>query len=992
MSSFERIVEYAEYLIALGKQNPAALLSSPVTATNKGKSIHQKLLELYIEETAKQPDDKKLLCNTNLLFKLVQRDKLNCLVLNLYPGNEGYSLMLKSKAGVETETFKLPYECTEFLDYIDDSELPPFLVDVLDKAQVNVFYNGCVIVEVRDYRRSTSGSYDPQFVLLKPTSQSLLADINNLTNDGHVWTQEDVFQLESKLLLATEEPICLDPSPAVLLVANRQQFDRKKFNTPALKRAAKRYSQAAMNRKRKFAQSAAPSELQLHDFITKHKNKRVTSSTKLGRTSVDCWKQKPCFLSAPESVDVEKLARVIERPEKSLLQDNTLALIEEQILERDVTQDRKQLAKLSIFHRPGDDTFLGELYLDHDYIKDKSKGATCRFQLGTKDSVKKYLDQFREIFTEEGRRVVKITTQRPGQPPIVTCTQTATVAAASVSTLPIKQPVNVSAVQPLETVQGDGAALGLAQQGVMKRSMPLQLSLSIGPSGAATGPLSTTASQVHSANHVQLNIQSPAMNQSQLVTQRLQQQQQQPSNQAQSASQRLKQMGIHTNLPSRNNTPTASPVTSQPPGQQFGNPTSLNNPIQIPQQGLSKTPTHTPTPTPPPIVSPPSVPVQINRKPSLSSESSGTVHHMAQTPHQANVATFVQGDAAPSSSSSSHQQQGITNINIANIGIPPNINIQNLTGLPGMNITNLQGLQNMQVSLSVHGGGSIAVPISMITSHPVLQQGQGIIVTSGSALSANTQTVPSTTATSQQPAMVTMVTHLPTTASMSSSLSSASTSAAATTAISTHIITSVSSNLSNVLTAGPGGMLSLPIGNIGNITQLVPASLKSHGQLRGSSLPLFQLVNLPQQRASLKPGTTLQTGQTIAQIQGVKPTTSISGPLTTTLLQPSGSVGGQGGHHVQVSLAKSNTQGITTLTPQQVLQLPPHLQAQLQAFQQQQQQQQQQKAQLSQQQQPQQQQLQFHQILKPQSLTSQQALSLGGKPKPKKHGAPTPPK
>ena len=55
-----------------------------------------------------------LLCNTLLLPKLVQRDKLNCLVLNLYPGNEGYSLMLKSKTGIETETVKLPYEVSFF--------------------------------------------------------------------------------------------------------------------------------------------------------------------------------------------------------------------------------------------------------------------------------------------------------------------------------------------------------------------------------------------------------------------------------------------------------------------------------------------------------------------------------------------------------------------------------------------------------------------------------------------------------------------------------------------------------------------------------------------------------------------------------------------------------------------------------------------------------------------------------------------------------------
>ncbi|XP_060569271.1 transcription factor SPT20 homolog [Ruditapes philippinarum] len=474
MNSFERAVDYAEYLVELSKQNPAALLSNPVNTSSKGKSIHQKLLELYIEETGKQSDEKKLQCNTHLLRKLVRREKLNCLILNLYPGNDGYSLMLRSKTGVETETCKLPYEVTELLDYIDDSELPPFLVDVLEKAQVNVFYNGCVIVEVRDFRRATNGTFDMQYVLLKPNTQTLLSDINNLTNDGNVWTQEDLFMLESKLLLATEEPLCLDPSPAVVLVANRQQYDRKKLNTPLLKRYVKKYNQSAANRKRKFAACSAPSELKLHDFISKKKDKKTSS--KFGKSAVDYWKQSPVILSAPESVDVERFAKIMEKPEKNSVKDNTLNLVEEHVLERDGMQDKKLLAKLTIYHRPGDDAHLGELYLDHDYIEEKSKGATCRFLLGNKDSVKKYLDQFREIFTEEGRRAVKITTQRPGQAPIVTCTQTTptTIATATVNQTATK-PVSTAA-QAVELSQSATMSLGS-----LKRSMPIQLSLSIGP-------------------------------------------------------------------------------------------------------------------------------------------------------------------------------------------------------------------------------------------------------------------------------------------------------------------------------------------------------------------------------------------------------------------------------------------------------------------------------------------------------------------------------
>ena len=47
---------------------------------------------------------------SHLLGKLLKRERLNCLVLSLYPGNEGYSLMLRARSGVESETIKLPYE------------------------------------------------------------------------------------------------------------------------------------------------------------------------------------------------------------------------------------------------------------------------------------------------------------------------------------------------------------------------------------------------------------------------------------------------------------------------------------------------------------------------------------------------------------------------------------------------------------------------------------------------------------------------------------------------------------------------------------------------------------------------------------------------------------------------------------------------------------------------------------------------------------------
>ena len=45
-----------------------------------------------------------------LLEKIVKEDSLSRLIVNLYPGNEGYTLMLCKVDGTEVETVRLPYE------------------------------------------------------------------------------------------------------------------------------------------------------------------------------------------------------------------------------------------------------------------------------------------------------------------------------------------------------------------------------------------------------------------------------------------------------------------------------------------------------------------------------------------------------------------------------------------------------------------------------------------------------------------------------------------------------------------------------------------------------------------------------------------------------------------------------------------------------------------------------------------------------------------
>lgn len=117
--------------------------------------------------------------NTHILEKLVARERLNTLILNLRPGNKGYSLAFRTASRTNQtvddtanmiETKQWPYEEDEFLRFIDNEELPPHLLDILETHYSFLFYNGCIIAEVRDYRQSyPDPKCDIHHVLLRPT-------------------------------------------------------------------------------------------------------------------------------------------------------------------------------------------------------------------------------------------------------------------------------------------------------------------------------------------------------------------------------------------------------------------------------------------------------------------------------------------------------------------------------------------------------------------------------------------------------------------------------------------------------------------------------------------------------------------------------------------------------------------------------------------------------------------------------------------------------
>lgn len=70
------------------------------------------------------------------------------------------------------ETQLMGYEQGELLSCIDNGQLPAMLAEQLESSYSHLFYDGCMIAEVRDYRRSfLHNRAEVHHVLLKPTTQ-----------------------------------------------------------------------------------------------------------------------------------------------------------------------------------------------------------------------------------------------------------------------------------------------------------------------------------------------------------------------------------------------------------------------------------------------------------------------------------------------------------------------------------------------------------------------------------------------------------------------------------------------------------------------------------------------------------------------------------------------------------------------------------------------------------------------------------------------------
>uniref|UniRef100_A0A8K9WYD3 SPT20 homolog, SAGA complex component n=1 Tax=Oncorhynchus mykiss TaxID=8022 RepID=A0A8K9WYD3_ONCMY len=405
----QHVLEYAldraEYIVESARQRPAKRRAS----SGGKKSLYQKLYELYIEECDKEPELKKLRRNVNLLEKLMCQESVSSLVVNLYPGNQGYSLMLRGKNGSDSETIRLPYEEGQLLEYLDAEELPPILVDLLEKSQVNIFHCGCVVAEVRDYRQSGNTkmpSFQSRHVLLRPTMQTLICDVHAMTSDHHKWTQDDKFQLESQLLLATADPLCLDPSISVTCTANHLLYNKQKMNTHSMKRCFKRHSRAALNRQQELSYLPMPPQLRLYDYLQRRKERKPAPSIDLKISKAGNVRSHYTLYTVEKYAVVEKSVKLEESqptvwPAEEVIDDYTFEC---------EVGGKTQRTKVSIFQSVGDPLVYGKIYCAKQ-PKVEEDSSDLQLLHPSRDvcvCVSRFLSQYKGVYESDVKCQVKM--------------------------------------------------------------------------------------------------------------------------------------------------------------------------------------------------------------------------------------------------------------------------------------------------------------------------------------------------------------------------------------------------------------------------------------------------------------------------------------------------------------------------------------------------------------------------------------------------------
>ncbi|GAB5360606.1 hypothetical protein AAMO2058_000641800 [Amorphochlora amoebiformis] len=127
------------------------------------------------------------------------------------------------------------------LQAIDNGEIPSFADNLIQSLPATKYYNGCLVVEIHDYRHLNRWSTKPKVgrILLEPTTYTLHSDAlalavhyksekgqDGLSVSGKT-LQEACNYFEEKLLMVSGPLLCFENSPRVLQAASLANYNRR---------------------------------------------------------------------------------------------------------------------------------------------------------------------------------------------------------------------------------------------------------------------------------------------------------------------------------------------------------------------------------------------------------------------------------------------------------------------------------------------------------------------------------------------------------------------------------------------------------------------------------------------------------------------------------------------------------------------------------------------------------------------------------------------
>lgn len=426
MDILDEYFDRADYLIQEAEQVPLPE-SKRSTSSTKWKSFQKNLHKSYTKSLQDYTNDVPLRSGSDLMRDVINNYDCPRLLVNLFPVNDGYSVTLMKNDGTSAESLQMPYEECELLEYIDNEQLPPIIVDCLHKNHPEAFICGCVIAEIRDYRISIDeDSYEVHCTLLKPTQQTLNNDVNIVSDESSgsfKWGTDDKLVLESLMTLATAEPLCLDTSPTVAIIKNKIHRKKGRFNIRPMKRLIHKNGLTARRRMQMAETRPLPSALKLHTFLMERKRSKkqhtqsLSPDVKLPIGVVDVWRKEPLILTSASEIDCSKYLTAL--PSNSI--DSTEIIEVQSILLESESGNRDVISRIAIGQRPSDMHYFGMLQSNKYFKLSKPdiQYTNQIFSLGTEHKANLYILQYHELFTEDGRRPVKVTVCHANKPPVV---------------------------------------------------------------------------------------------------------------------------------------------------------------------------------------------------------------------------------------------------------------------------------------------------------------------------------------------------------------------------------------------------------------------------------------------------------------------------------------------------------------------------------------------------------------------------------------------